>query len=204
METIRTETISGVNRFIEDQRGVPGEARITLVQFDDRYEPVINAAPIRDARPLTAETFVPRGNTCLFGAIGRTIDDTGKRFSEMPEGERPGKVVFVIVTDGEENSSPMHEWSRAHTSDTNREKIERQTQIYKWQFVYIGANQDAILNAAAVGIAPKQAMNYTANAAGTEALYMSASSNLRAFRMNARADMAWSDEDRAKQEAAKL
>lgn len=203
MDAVRTDTIGGVNRFIDDQQKVPGEARFTLVQFDDKYEPLLNAVPIKDAKPLTEATYVPRGSTALYGAIGRTVEDAGRRLAAMPESERPEKVVCVIVTDGQENNSQHNEWSRMFDAAKIKSMIETQQNAYKWQFVFIGANQDAILAAQGIGIDTSNAINYTANKVGTEKLYASASSNLRAFRTSAKADMSWDAKQRKEQEAAK-
>lgn len=199
MNAIRNDTIDGVNKFIEEQQKIPGEASFSLFQFDHDYEPVINATPIANAKPLTPETYVPRGNTCLYGAIGCAIRDAGERLKRMAEDQRPEKVIFVIVTDGEENSSHKHEWSRMHTAASVKQDIERQSGAYKWQFVYIGANQDAITNAAAIGISAASAIDYSANAVGTEKLYRSLSDNVGMLRCGASAAMAWSDDQRKAQ-----
>lgn len=203
MQSIRSDTIGGVNQFIEDQKKVPGDCRLTLVQFDDRYEPMLAAVPIREAKPLDQHTYVPRGNTALFGAVGRTIDESGARFANLAESERPEKVIFVIVTDGLENHSHVGEWSRNYTRDMVKALIDQQQNIWKWQFVFIGAQQDAILSAADIGIAASNAINYTNNPIGTTALYASVSSNVRSFRSGQSANMAWSEEDRKKQDKAK-
>lgn len=203
MQSVKTDTIGGFNRFLEDQQMLPGEARITLAQFDDEYETVLNAVPIKDAKSLNDQTYVPRGNTPLHGAIGRTIEDTGRRFHGMQDHDRPEKVVFLIITDGEENSTHKYEWSKPWSASKVKEMIERQTSAYKWHFVYIGANQDAIVNAAKMGIAASNALNYTSNAEGTQKLYRSASANLCALRTNKSDSMSWSKKDREDQEQAK-
>lgn len=202
MEAIKADTIGGVNQFITDQQQVPGEARWTLAQFDDQYEVVSSGVPIKDARRLTTATYVPRSNTALYGAIGRTIDEAGRRLSAMPEAQRPGKVVFLIVTDGQENNSFHNEWSRAYTQERIKEMIQRQSRTYQWEFVYIGANQDAIFNAAAMGIDAGNALNYAANQVGTQALYAATSSNLRSFRVGGKADMSWTAKQKKEQEDA--
>lgn len=202
MQVVRTDTIGGVNKFIEEQQKVSGECRLSLLQFDDQYESVLSAVPIKDAKPLTEETYVPRGWTALHGAIGRTIEDTGRRFSAMAEHDRPEKVVFVIVTDGEENSTPKYEWSRRWDAAKIKQMIETQSGTFKWQFVYIGANQDAIANAAHVGIAAANAINYTQNKAGTEKLYAALSRNVTAMRCCATSNLSWQEKDREEQHEA--
>lgn len=203
MQHIAGDTIGGVNKFIQDQRSVPGEALLTLCLFDHEYDRIITAIPVRDVKLLDATSYVPRGNTCLFGAIGASVLFTGERLRALPESERPEHVIVLIVTDGQENSSHQHEWSRLHTQDSVRAAIELQSNIYKWQFVYIGANQNAIVNAVKMGIHPKFAMNYSDNAAGTSALYASSSSNVRGMRSGLKKDMSWEAEQLKLQAEAK-
>lgn len=144
MHVCQSDAEGGLNRFVEEQKKQPGEARFTLVQFDTEYEFVHRAVPIQDVPPCS---LVPRGNTALLDAVGRAIVETGERLAKMSEADRPGLVVFVILTDGQENSS--REFSRAKV----REMIAHQQDVYKWQFIYLGANQDAFAEAGALGIA---------------------------------------------------
>lgn len=202
MDSIRTDTIGGVNRFIEEQKKAPGEAVLSLCLFDHEYHRTINAKRIGDVPVIDEKLYVPRGNTCLFGAIGTAIEETGARLSALPEHERPEFVIVLIVTDGQENSSLAHEWSRRHTQEAIKKAIEHQTDAYKWKFVYIGANQDAITNAANIGIAPGAALNYTSNKIGTQSLYASTASNVSALRSRVRSDLNWSDDQRRQQDAA--
>jgi len=202
MEPIRQDTIGGFNRFLEEQQKVPGEATLTTVFFDHEYRPK-SSTPIKSFRTLTAEDYAPQGNTCLYGAVGCAMRETGERLKALGEEQRPEKVIFVIITDGEENSSHKHEWSRSHNADTVKADIERQQNTYKWQFVFIGANQDAILNASRMGIHTANAMNYTDNAEGTHKLYASMSANVRSFRTGTARNMSWSASQRKEQERAK-
>ena len=105
MEAVADDTIGGFNHFVKDQREEAGSACLTLVQFDTEYEFVHRALPIAEVPRLTRQTFRPRGGTALLDALGRSINETGARLAAMPEAERPGRVVFVVLTDGEENSS---------------------------------------------------------------------------------------------------
>jgi uncharacterized protein YegL len=202
MQSVRTDTIGGVNKFIEEQQKTPGEATFSLFLFDHEYNRTSNAIPIKDARLLTEESYQPRGNTCLYGAIGCAINETGERLKNTPEDQRPEKVIFVIVTDGEENSSHKHEWSKTHTAASIKSQIELQSGTYKWEFVYIGANQDAIQNAGRIGINADRSLNYTQNHAGTKDLYGSLSSNVRSMRLGSKADMSWETKDRQLQAQA--
>jgi Mg-chelatase subunit ChlD len=152
MEAIRQDAMGGVNRFILDQAEKPGEAVLTLVQFDTEYEFVHRAKPIKD---VPEYVLTPRGGTALLDAVGRAINETGERLAAMPEANRPGLVVFVVMTDGEENSSK--EFSKSQI----KEKISHQQNNYGWQFVFLGANQDAFAEAGAMGMQAQAAANFT-------------------------------------------
>ena len=196
MEPIRDDTIGGFNRFMEDQKGVPGECLLTLVQFDsqDPFEVIWRGVPVKDATPLTRNTYVPRAATPLLDAIGRGINDTGKRLGELSEADRPGKVIFVVITDGLENAS--REFKRA----TIKEMVERQRDIYKWEFVFLGANMDAVKEGAEMGVPGASSMTTAPDSAGTQAVYASLGRVTAAFRAGAAKNMAWSEEDRKKQQ----
>lgn len=192
MQSVRDDTIGGFNRFLSDQQVAPGSANITLNQFDHEFETVLNGVEIKSARPLDGQTFVPRGNTALFDAIGRSINETGKRIEAMPESDRPEKVVFVIVTDGEENHS------REFNKSKVMEMIQHQREKYQWEFVFLGANQDAIAAAGGIGISASNAMTYAHNSVGTCAAFASTSKNLRQFRAGGQS-MGYSVQDREAQ-----
>lgn len=196
MASVADDTVNGFNRFMDDQRKVPGTATVTMHQFDDRFETPIKGRDIHKAPNLTAETFVPRGNTALLDAIGRAIGETGERLEKAPEHERAEKVIFVIVTDGHENAS------RKFTESEINKMIEHQKTKYSWEFVFLGANQDAIASAQGIGISVANAMTYASNKIGTEKLYAAFSSNVRSFRCSTSKDMAWSDEQREDQKKA--
>lgn len=176
METVRADTIGGFNTFLKEQQAQPGGANLTLVQFDDQYDTVYAAKPIKAAPELTAQTFVPRGMTALLDAIGRAINDTGKRLGDMSEADRPGKVIFVILTDGEENHS------REFGLDKITEMIEHQRDKYNWLFVFLGANQDAIKAAAGMGIGSGQAMSFMANSQGVKCAFSATSRHMSNYR----------------------
>lgn len=162
-------TISGFNEFLAVQRrDAKGRVSLSMVQFDDIYELVRAGVPLADFPNLSRETFIPRGATKLLDAIGRTISDTGMRLASMPEADRPGKVLIIILTDGGENSST--EYSREKVN----EMISRQKTQYLWDFTFIGANQDAIATAASMGIGAGKAFTYAANARGTSSAFLSA------------------------------
>jgi len=196
MENIAESTIQGVNKFVASQKAVPGQCVLTLAQFDHEYQLVYSAKPIADVPDLTAETFVPRGQTALLDAIGRTIKETGERLSAMAEEDRPEHVVVVISTDGLENNS------RFFSAEMIQGMITHQTDVYKWQFVYLGANQDAIATAKTMGIMASNAMTFTANTRGVSSYFGGVSAKFAELRAGVVMDMAFTDEDRQKQEEA--
>lgn len=144
MQSIQADAEGGINSFIERQKQEPGETLLTLVQFDHQYEFVHSGVPIGQ---VPAFTLMPRGSTALLDAVGRAINETGARLAAMPESQRPALVVFVIVTDGAENSSCEF------TRDQIRTMVEHQQSAYKWQFTFLAANQDAFAAGGAMGIA---------------------------------------------------
>ena len=181
MESIKKDTIGGFNAFIKEQQAAPGEATMTLVQFDtqDPYEVIIDRKPIKDAKELTGRTFVPRGSTPLYDAIGRGINELGKQLSDLPEDQRPEKVAFVILTDGEENSSKEFVQSKV------LEMIKHQKDVYNWQFMFLGANIDAIETAVGLGINPQAAITFAASAIGTTSAYAGVARCMTAYRAGA-------------------
>jgi len=151
MQTIVDDTVGGFDAFIAEQRKSPGECRVTLAQFDDHYEEVYADRPIADVPSLVLE---PRGTTALLDSIGRLVIDAGKRLEALPEDQRPGTVVVGIMTDGMENAS--REWAHPQV----KQLIEKQTQDYEWQFLYLGADQDAIEVGMSIGVGAGHAVTY--------------------------------------------
>ena len=116
---------------------------MTLVQFDTEYEFLHRGVPVQQVPPYR---LVPRGMTALLDAVGRAINETGERLAKMDETDRPGLVVFVVMTDGEENSS------KEFSKDQVKQMITHQQEKYGWHFTFLGANQDAFAEAGALGI----------------------------------------------------
>lgn len=164
MSSIAKDTIGGFNQFIKVQKeNNVGECKVSFIQFDDVYEEVFKNVNVADVKDLTDKTFVPRGYTALLDAVGKTIVSIGNDLSNTPEDQRPEKVLFVIITDGEENAS------KEYTADRVKELVTQQTNVYKWEFVYLGANQDAWSVGASIGIAKSGTSNYVST--GTNAGY---------------------------------
>lgn len=152
MASCRADAEGGLNEFVRKQKELPGEALFTLVQFDNHYEFVHKGLPIKLVPDCKLE---PRGGTALNDALGRAISETGERLRGMPEKDRPGLVVFVVITDGEENSS--HEYTKGRI----KEMIEHQQKVYNWKFTFLGANIDAFTEGLSYGVLAGAAANYT-------------------------------------------
>lgn len=191
MGDIKDETISGFNCFLEQQKAAGDNATLTLVQFDTESTDVVHESkPILEVPELNRQTFQPRGGTPLLDALGQTIDSTGRALAAIPETNRPDKVVFVVITDGQENSS------HHHTKQSVKEKLDHQAGKYNWQFVYLGANQDAFHEAGAVGIAMANAANYAP--ARMQKAFAATAVNVAQFRRSGNAaKLAYSPEQRA-------
>jgi hypothetical protein len=176
MSCIAADTIGGFNEFLKTQQEADGEAFITLAQFDDIYEVVYSGKNIKEAPMLSSLTFKPRGSTALLDAIGKTINTTGERLANLNEDQRPEKIIFVILTDGGENAS------REFTNTQINDMIKHQTDVYSWDFIFIGANQDAIQVGATMGFNMGNSMTYAANSVGTTCAFTSMSEKMTLYR----------------------
>jgi len=148
MQSIAEGAINGFNSFLNDQQKDHEEypTRLTLTLFDTVFEVPFSSLPVPEILPLDSKTYKPDGCTALLDAIGHTVDELGKRLAAMPEAERPGKVIVAILTDGLENSSTRYSWRKIS------QMIKHQTEVYKWEFLFLGANQDAIATASKMSI----------------------------------------------------
>jgi uncharacterized protein YegL len=167
MQSIAGSTVDGFNKFLDEQKNAEGEAFVTLVQFDDRYEVDYKSVPVKDVNPLiNGETFKPRGVTALLDAIGKTINEL----------ETDRDVVFVIITDGDENAS------REFKRDAIMKMIKTLEDDKGWYFLFLGANQDAIAAGGNMGIAGNKSFTYDATDIGTANAFTSFSSNISSYR----------------------
>ena len=165
MSGLAADTIGGFNELIEKQKKIEGDAYVTTVLFDHEYEVLHDHVALEEVAPLTDKEYFARGSTALLDAVGRTIDAVGARLAATAEEERPEHVVFVITTDGMENSS------REYTAQRVRGMIEHQQQKYSWQFVFLGANMDAVSEARKLGISAKYAADFTPSHSGVRKMY---------------------------------
>jgi uncharacterized protein YegL len=176
MGHLQLDTIGSFNTFLKDQQAFPGECAFTLCTFNDDYRLVHDFEKIANVEDLSIKTYRPSGSTALLDAMGATIDSVGKKLAAMPEEERPSKVLFMVVTDGEENAS------RRYTREQIKSMVEHQRSVYSWEFVFVGANIDAFTAGTSMGFTAQNSVAYTASAAGTKRLYDTVSSNTRSYR----------------------
>lgn len=165
MSSLENDTIGGFNSMIAKQKQEEGEAYVTTVLFDDRYKMLHDHINIQDVPELTNQEYYARGMTALLDAVGRTVNSVGERLNNTPEEERPEKVIVIITTDGLENAS------REFTKKAIKEMIEHQQEKYSWTFIFLGANMDAVSEAADLGISANYSKTYIASAAGTASVY---------------------------------
>jgi hypothetical protein len=141
-----------------------GPTNLTTVLFDDKYEILHNGIDAKKA-VLTEKEYYTRGSTALLDAVGKTINDVGKRLGETPEAKRPGKVIFVITTDGLENASVEFSY------DDVKRMITRQSEKYGWEFIFMGANIDAAQEGNKIGILKDRAFGFTSDTKGLSIMY---------------------------------
>lgn len=176
MNGLEGDTIGGFNAMLKEQRVVGGEAIVTTVLFDDQYELLHDRIDIKVLSPLTDKDYTVRGSTALLDALGKTVHKIRKVQKSTAEDCRAEKVMFVIITDGAENAS------RKYTAEQIRMLVEHQREKYGWEFVFIGANMDAVTEAGRIGIAADRAKNYIADSVGTSTVYSDISKMSTAFR----------------------
>ena len=161
MGGLEADTIGGYNSMLAKQKEEEGEVIISTVLFDDRTEVIHNRLPLNAVKPITDKEYYVRGCTALLDAVGGAIHHIGKLHKEMPEEERPDKTLFFITTDGFENSS------RFYSYDKVKKMIEKKKKKNHWEFVFIGANIDAVHEAGKIGISENRAVRYECDSEGT-------------------------------------
>lgn len=164
MAGLEADTIGGFNSFVDRQSKLEGRTIVTAVLFDDKYEILWNGIDAKDVM-LTEKEYYVRGCTALLDAVGKTILDVGYRLSKTNEDEKPSKVIFVITTDGMENAS------REFSYEKVKELIKHQQEKYNWEFLFLGANIDAVKEADNIGISKNSAFSYEASEVGVKNMY---------------------------------
>lgn len=179
MAGLTSDTIGGFNKFLSDQKDVPGEALFTLCTFNTDYRLVYDCVKLADVPALDDKIYRPGGGTALLDAMGATIETVGQKLNSMPEEDRPSKVLFLIMTDGEENSS------RRFSAAQIKEMVSHQTEKYNWNFIFMGANIDAFTAGDSLGVATQNTLGYSATSAGTARLYSAISDSTTRYRGSA-------------------
>ena len=165
MSGLEADTIGGFNSLIEKQKKEEGEALISTVLFDDKIEVLYDRVPVGKVEPMTDRQYYVRGCTALLDAVGRAIHHISQVHKYAREEDRPEKTLFVITTDGMENAS------RRYSSDRVKEMIQHEKEKYGWEFLFLGANIDAVAEARRFGIGADRAVRYVCDSAGTELNY---------------------------------
>lgn len=187
MSGLERDTIGGYNAMLKKQKNESGEAVITTVLFDDKYELLHDRINLRGIEPITDEEYFVRGSTALLDAVGRTISKIGNVQKHTAEDERAEHVMFVITTDGMENAS------REFTYEKVRQMIEGQKSKYGWEFIFLGTNIDAIEAAERFGISKDRATNYNADSQGTLLNYEVISETVSCMRANRKISENWKE-----------
>lgn len=192
MSGLEEDTIGGFNAMVRKQKKEVGEANITTVLFDDKYELLHDRVAIERVNEITESEYYVRGCTALLDAIGKTIGKVGNTQRSLKEEERAENVMFVITTDGMENASCEFTFKKI------KEMIERQKEKYSWEFIFLGANIDAIGTAESFGISEDRAVEFNCDSEGTMLNYEVISETISNLRSNKAITREWKsriDED---------
>ena len=185
MSKIKEEAQNSINNFIKDQAKLEGKCTVLLADFDDKYR-VVNKT--RSANRFPKYNLEPRNMTALHDAMGKIIVDFGEELDAMKEENRPGKVIVVVITDGHENAS------REYNAKSVKELVEQQKNVYGWEFIFLAANQDAVLTAQEFGIGRDATMDFAPSAQGITNSVLAAGNYVTAYRSGMKSK--FTDEDR--------
>ena len=192
MGGLESDTIGGYNSMLAKQKEEKGEAIISTVLFDDRTEILHDRKALEKVAPITAKEYYVRGCTALLDAVGGSIHHVSKVQKELPEEERPEKTLFIITTDGMENAS------KGYTYDKVKKMVEKKKKKNNWEFIFLGANIDAVAVAGRFGVEKNRAVRYECDDAGTALNFAVMSKMVSCARSCATADMmkeAFDDEE---------
>lgn len=165
MSGLESDTIGGFNSMIEKQKNEGGEAYVSTILFDDVQEVLHNRVKLSEIKPMTEKEYFTRGSTALLDAVGRAIHHTTAVHNNTAFEDIPEHTIFVIITDGYENASRQYSYEKV------KSMIEHKKEKRGWEFLFVGANVDAVQAASNIGISARRAVNYVADAKGTEAVY---------------------------------
>ncbi len=175
MSSIREDTIGGFNTFLDEQHGEPGSATVSLYNFDTNVDLVFDDYPIVEAPKLTEDNYRPGGRTALHDAISTAVTETADLVRSKGQSERPDNVIIVTLTDGKENASET-------PHDRLREQVREYREEYDWEFLFIGANQEAALTASSMGMDEDNSLDMAHSGEGAQAAYDSTSEQVSQVR----------------------
>ena len=163
MSGLEKDTIGGYNSMLEKQKKTEkGKAYVTTVLFDDKYELLHDGVLLDKMKPITEKEYYVRGSTALLDAVGKTISQVKANQNSLKKNQRAKKILFVIITDGEENAS------REYTAEKVKKMIQEQKKTEKWEFLFLGANIDAVSTVKEFGIDSSRAVRYNSDSIGTQ------------------------------------
>ena len=192
MSGLEADTIGGFNSMIEEQKKAEGDALISTILFDNVSEVLHDRVDVQNMKPMTEQDYKVRGCTALLDAIGGAIHHIGNIHKYAREEDVPEHTMFVITTDGMENASHYY------SSEKVKHMIEHEKNKYGWEFLFLGANIDAVETAGHFGIDADRAVNYRCDSAGTALNYEVLSEAISAVRCNTPLEANWKkriDED---------
>lgn len=188
MRGLEQDTIGGFNAMLEKQKRQPGRALVSTVLFDNEIQVLHDRRKLRSVKPITEKEYYVRGCTALLDAIGGAIHHIGNIHKYGRREDVPERTLFVITTDGMENAS------RRYSAPQVKKMIQRQQEKYGWEFLFLGANIDAVETAGHLGIAPDRAVNYHCDSRGTRLNYEAVSQAVSAVRCSAPLTAHWKDD----------
>ncbi|QUW20449.1 VWA domain-containing protein [Sporosarcina sp. Marseille-Q4063] len=187
MSGLEADTIGGYNAMLAKQKNEEGEATVTTVLFNHDIDWLHDRIKIKGIAPITEQEYEVGGTTALLDAIGSTIHKIGNVQKRTSEEERAGKVLFVITTDGMENASREYDYGKI------KAMIEHQKVKYDWEFIFLGANIDAVSTASKFGIQEDYAVNYHADSEGTQVNFQALNEAVTSFRKGRKLDRVWKE-----------
>lgn len=187
MSGLESDTIGGFNAMLKKQKRGPGEALVSTILFNSGAEVLHDRVKVKEVRPMTEKEYCVGGCTALLDALGGAIRHIGNIHKYARKEDVPEHTLFVITTDGMENAS------RRYGAEEVKRMVKRQKEKYGWEFLFLGANIDAVETAGRLGIAPDRAVNYHCDRKGTRLNYETVSRAVAAVRCSAPLDAHWKD-----------